>query len=105
MNFGLVNGRPTLLRVKDIVSSRKEFADAISAGLRNDLRKRDGAWNALSFDLSGKALESFVVSRKGIEFLYDQAPHAVGMLFANLPWSRIKNLKRGGPLRAVIPGR
>ena len=100
--FGIVDGKPATLKLKDVASDRREMLSLLTKAIRQELKDSDIDPSAFSPEDAGFASESFVVSKSEIEFLYDGFGHAIGARTGSVKWNSIRSLKRNGPLAALF---
>jgi hypothetical protein len=103
MNFGILNGRPAKLRLRDLVVSPRALKKQIIAGLEADIKDRELGFSNFGRDLRSDELECFLITPHSLNFFYaSPLGHAVGGLGADIPWSKVKGLKRSGPIARLL---
>jgi hypothetical protein len=104
LNFGYVHGKPQRLKLRDIVTSEKGMSPLVEAGLRREAKDRGLPLDFIR-PLHSEEFECFVITRKGLSYMFAQDAYAgngLGYLFSDVPWRDIKNLRRNGPIAALL---
>jgi len=105
ITYGLVNGKPERLTVRQIALPSVSPADVLAKTVIpqvNAIKKKNEGDPIGSIDL--KYANRFIVTRKGITWVfspYDIGAYAEGPFIIDVPWSRLHGLLRAdGPLAA-----
>jgi hypothetical protein len=109
--FGIVQGKPKELTLKDLFPPGTNVAATVSAKVLPKLRSRhaSGVDDPSIKVLEESALHTFTITRIGITFLFgdsDIASHAEGTFQIKVPFSAFKGkLDPNGPLKSLLANR
>ncbi|HVT12804.1 MAG TPA: hypothetical protein VHE55_11100 [Fimbriimonadaceae bacterium] len=101
INVALVNGKPKVLTIKDIVRDPKKLLPVVAKSLVAG-GKGDEPYKPLDFGIDDL---QFLIHPKGLYFFFAQGEIAtayVGPLFGEVPWRKVPGLRRDGPLRTLL---
>lgn len=104
INVAIVNGKPAVLKLTDIVRSPKKLVDIVAKRLVAG-GKGDEPYKPMFFGVQDLL---FLIHPKGLYFFYERGEKAtsyVGPLIAEIPWSKVPGLRRDGPVRAFFTRR
>ena len=95
MTFGIKNGKPQQLKLKDLFIPNSEYKREVSEAVIAKLRKNPRAIQVQEGEvneLTDEQLERFVVTKSGLTFLintYEVGPHAVGRFEVKLTFAEL----------------
>ncbi len=111
LNYGFINGKAVELKLKDLfvsgVDANRQTSIAVIGHLMKDERY-DEMWEENQITLSPELLSNFVITSKGLLFLfghYSLAAYVFGTFEVLVPFEELMGLDPKGPLKSVLEAR